>query len=326
MDRPQCSHHQQNPWKAQLYGIEPTPTRYDELVAGGEDLYDGLIKHAAAIGVQQNTPAKVRADLDALIAAKAAQDASEGAQPAKYTAQRLADSNAKGFIAAAIKVISITYGNAWSDAWQATGLPDNTVGVPTTLDGRYTALNGLKAFFTKNPTMEVSTPTVVVTAALATTLWTAFKAARDGVKSGLTDSKDKLMAKDDALAAFKERYRATIAELDQLLEDDDPKWYDFGLIRPADPQAPGAPFHVHATAIGGGKVLVQLDGSRRANSFNYYKQVVGTDADPVKVANSEGTQWTIEGLTVGATVKVTVTGVNDGGEGPASTAVSVVMT
>ena len=59
---------------------------------------------------------------------------------------------------------------------------------------------------------------------------------------------------------------------------------------------------------------------------NNYKQVVGTDTDPVKVANSEGTQWTIEGQTVGATVKVTVTGVNDGGEGPASAAVSVVVT
>jgi hypothetical protein len=46
----------------------------------------------------------------------------------------------------------------------------------------------------------------------------------------------------------------------------------------------------------------------------------------VKVANSEATQWTIEGLTVGATVEVTATGVNDGGEGPASGAVSVVVT
>ncbi len=174
--------------------------------------------------------------------------------------------------------------------------------------------------------MEVTSPTVTVTAALAGTLWTAFKAAREGVQTGLTDTKNKVMAKNDAMAAFKERFRAVIEEIGKLLADDDPKWYDFGLIRPADPQAPGAPFHVHATAIGGGKILVQLDGARRANSSNYFKQVVGTDADPVKVANSEGTQWTIENQTVGATVKVTVTGVNDGGEGPASVAVSVVVT
>ncbi len=299
----------------------PTPDRYDELIAAGEDLCDGLNAHRVAIGIKQNTFAATRADLDALIADNNALSASEGAQPAKYTAQRLADSNAKGFIAAAVKVVSISFGNAWSDAWQATGLPDNTAGVPTTQDARFTALNGLKAFFTANPTMEVSTLMVTVTAALAGTLWTAVRDARLGVTNGLTDSKNKLMAKNDALAAFRDRFRGTIDELGKLLADDDPKWYDFGLIRPADPQAPGAPFHVHASAIGGGKILVQLDGAR-ANSFNYYQQVVGTDADPVKVANSGGTQWTLEGLTVGATV----TGVNDGGEGAASAAVSVVVT
>jgi hypothetical protein len=242
------------------------------------------------------------------------------------TTLRLADSNAKGFIAAAIKVISIAYGNDWSDAWEATGLPDNTVGVPTTQDGRFTALNGLKAFFTANSGMEVNTAQLVVTAAQAGVLWTAVRDARLAVQAGLADSKNMLMAKDAKLAAFRTRFRGVIDELGQLLADDDPKWYDFGLIRPADPQAPGAPFHVHASAIGGGKILVQLDGARRANSFNYYKQVVGTDADPVKVANSEGTQWTIEGLTAGQNVKVTATGVNDRGEGPASEVVSVVVT
>ena len=42
--------------------------------------------------------------------------------------------------------------------------------------------------------------------------------------------------------------------------------------------------------IGAGRVLVQIDGARRANSFNYYKKVVGVDAEPVKVINTEGTQ------------------------------------
>ena len=41
--------------------------------------------------------------------------------------------------------------------------------------------------------------------------------------------------------------------------------------------------------------------ARRANSFNYYRQIVGTDADPVKVTNTPGTQLTIDALPVGAT-------------------------
>ena len=70
---------------------------------------------------------------------------------------------------------------------------------------------------------------------------------------------------------------------------------------------------------------MQIDGARRANSFNYYKKVVGTDAQPVKVINTQGTQHTLEGLAVGATVEITVTGVNDAGEGQASAAVQMVV-
>ena len=127
-------------------------------------------------------------------------------------------------------------------------------------------------------------------------------------------------------APFRDRYRATIGELEQLLDDDDAKWYDFGLNRPADPAQPGQPSNVHATALGAARVLVQVDGARRANSFNYYKKVIGTDAEPVKVINTQGTQHTYENLPVGATVEITVTGVNDAGEGQPSAPVSVVVT
>jgi len=77
----------------------------------------------------------------------------------------------------AIKVLSITLGDDWSDAWQATGLPDNRVGVPRTQDARFTALGGLKVYFTNHPAQEVSTAAVVVTAARATTLHTALSTA-----------------------------------------------------------------------------------------------------------------------------------------------------
>ena len=312
--------------KRKYMASNPTPTRYDELVAGGEDLYDGLFKHALALDLKDNSPVVVRADLDALIASNDDLSAAEGAQPALYTALQVADSNAKGFIGAVVKVLSISLGNDWSDAWEATGLPDNRVGIPATQDARFTALNGLKAYFTKNPTMEVSTTVLTVTAALAGALWTAVRDARLAVKAGQTNTKNKLMAKDAALATFRTRYRSVIDDLEGKLGDDDPRWYDFGLLRPADPALPGTPFSVEASAIGGGRLLVQLAGSRRANSFNYYRKILGTDPDPVKAANSEGTQQVIEGLTVGATVEVTVTGVNDAGEGRPSDKVTVVVT
>ena len=302
----------------------PTPDPLGELLAAGEDLCDGINQHAAAIGLKQNTFALARADLDALIAANNALNAAQGAEPAAYAVQRTADSNGKGFIARAIKVLSISLGNGWSDVWAATGLPNNTVGIPSTQDARFAVLNSLAAYFTANPTKENAG--LDVTAAIATSLYTAVSNARQGVGNALNLTKTKLMARNDARDVFRIRYRGTITELEQILDPEDPKWYDFGLNRPADPAQPGQPSNVHVTALGTAHVLVQIDGARRANSFNFYKKVVNVDAAPVKLLNDPGSQQTFQGLPVGATVEFTVTGVNDAGEGPPSEPVSVVIT
>ena len=304
----------------------PTPDPLDELIAAGEDMCDGLNQHAVALGITQNTFVKSRADLDALLTAVNEQSAAEGAQPAAYAALRTADSNGKGFIAAFIKVASITLGNAWSDGWLATGLPDNTVGVPRTQAKRFTALAGIQAYLLANPTMEISTPALTMTAALAGTLHTAISTARQGVNNSLNLTKTQILAKDAAETAFRKRYRGVIKELEDILSDEDPKWYDFGLSRPADPAQPGQPSDVLVTALGSARVLVQIDGARRANSFNFYKKVIGVDAEPVKLLNSPGKQQTFEGLPVGATIEFTMTGVNDAGEGQPSEPVSVVVT
>lgn len=309
--------------KRKYMASNPTPDPIGELIAAGEDLYDGLVQHAVACEIKKNTPADFRADLDALITAQNALAAAEGAEPAAYAALRTADSNGKGFIARAIKVLSISLGNDWSGEWAATGLPDQTVGIPGTQDKRFTALNGLAAYLTNNPGKE-NAP-LNVTAALATTLHAAVSDARQGVGNALKATKEKLLKRNEERDDFRTRFRGTINELEQCLSIDDPKWYDFGLNRPADPAQPGQPANVHATALGQGRILIQIDGARRANSFNYYKQVIGTDAQPVKLLNTQGTQHTAENLPTGATVQITVTGVNDAGEGQASEVVSVVV-
>ena len=301
----------------------PTPDPISELIAAGEDLCDGLDQHGVAIGIKQNTGVVVRTSLDALSASESALDLAIGAQPNAYNAQRTADSNGKGFIARAIKVLSISLGNSWSAAWTATGLPDQSVGIPSTLDKRFVALNGLKAYFIANAAKE--NVQLNVTAATAGTLHTAVSTARTAVNNALNLTKAKLIARDAAKDAFRIRYRGTIEELLEILSDTDPKWYDFGLNRPDDPAQPGQPSNVHATPTGTGHVLVQIDGARRANSFNYYKQVLGTDPTPVKLLNTPANLYTFSNLPIGATIAFTVTGVNDAGEGQPSAPVSVVV-
>jgi hypothetical protein len=305
----------------------PTPGPIPLLIAAGEDMCDGLDTHEVALDIKQNTAAATRADLETLKLKQNAFKTGKDAITAANTAIRLADSNAKGFIARCIKVFIPTLGDTYGAAWVPTGLPGPGLTPPRTQDERFTVLDGLRAYLVANPTMEVSTPKLTVTAALATTLHEAYSAARNALAGATSANAEAETQRDAADAAFRLRYRGVINELEGgLLGDDDPEWYDFGLNRPADPSTPGVPGDVTAVAIGGARVLAQAGFSRRANSLNFYKKVAGVDAEPVKVTNTEGNQFTIEGLPVGATVEITVTGVNDAGEGVASDPVSVVVT
>lgn len=304
----------------------PTPARKLELIASGEDMFDGLDKHFATIGLKKNNPTDFRACLDALITTDGAFKHAESLEPDAYTLLRTADSNTKGFIAAFIKVVSLSYGNEWNAKWIDTSLPDNKVGMPRTQDKRFGALGGMQGFFTRNPGMELTSPKITVTAALAGTLYQAHSDARKAVGNALSATAAAMKPRDAALEAFRAMYRSVVDELDEILDDDDPRWYDFGLSRPADGDQPGIPMHVVVTVMGGGKLLVQCAGARCANSFNFYRKIIGTDTDPVEEKNQPGTTYVIESMPVGATVECTVTAVNDAGEGHPSTPISVVVT
>ena len=133
-------------------------------------------------------------------------------------------------------------------------------------------------------------------------------------------------ARDKAEKIFRRRFRNTIDELGQLLGPDDGRWLLFGLSRPIDPETPEAPTGLELLALGGGRVRATIIGSRRANSINFYKQVVGVDADMVKIANVPGETIDMDGLPAGSQVKVSATGVNDAGEGPACDPVMISVT
>ena len=303
-----------------------TPQKINDLITAGEDLCKGLHDSGVAVGIKQNTFAVARPELDALIATEGDFTDAEGAEPAAYAVLRDADNAGYKFIGTAVKVLSVSLGNSWSDAWLPTGLPDNTVGIPRTQDGRYAALGGLKTYFTKHPDMEINTPKVAVTAALAGAAYDAITVARGGVAGVTKITADKKILRDAAMAVFSLRYHGTVGEIGQLLGDTDPRWYDFGLNRPADPAQPAMPTNVVLTVLGGGRVQVDLDGARRAHSLDFYRQIIGVDPAPVKAGNFAEPQFVLEALPVGKTVAVTVTGVNDAGEGPASDPVSVVVT
>lgn len=300
------------------------PKNLDALFTLAEDMADGLNAHAVALGILQNTEAKVRADL---LAATTAQTNYGNAQTAKIgltTTQTVADSNAKAFIGVTRDVLAVTLGGQWSQLWEATGFPNQSLAIPAKMGDRQALLAALQAYLTANPTQE-NAP-LGVTATLAGTRFTALSDARSAVNAGLVDSGQKKALRDTAETGLRTRMRGTIDELVQLLDDLDPRWYAFGLIPPGLSDQPDQPADLVLTAGPPGTVLADCSDAARAVAYRFYKQVVGVDPDFILAVTVSESNATLTGLPSGATVKIQVIAVNaDGDESPPSETQQIVV-
>jgi hypothetical protein len=119
--------------------------------------------------------------------------------------------------------------------------------------------------------------------------------------------------------------RDCITELGQLMEDDDPRWYSFGLTPPAVPETPEAVDDVVLSHAGPGRVLASWTGTPRAGRYRVLKQVIGVDAEPVLADTIYDTQFAFTGLTAGQTLRVFVEAANDAGIADPSEAVEIVV-
>ncbi len=300
----------------------PIPTKYDSLIALAEDAADGASAHEGAIGLLQNTEAAIRADLAALEAAQHDFQTARQTSISRTTAQRTADSNGKAFIAAAKNVLKPALGEQWSTAWAPTGFT-TSLETPSKLPARQTLLGALRDYLTANPTRE-NAP-LNVTAAQATTLHTALSDARSAVKTGLVDRGKKKAARNVAQKALRKRLSGLVGELDQLLAGDDPIWLAFGLNMPDSDVTPDAPSDLELTFGGDGEVLVDWDDVAGADHYRVFKQEVGVDGDFVAAGSPSDSDFTIEGLTAGNTLRVRVSAVNGSLEGPASEVEEIVV-
>jgi hypothetical protein len=128
-----------------------------------------------------------------------------------------------------------------------------------------------------------------------------------------------------SLKALRKRVRGLITELDTLLSDDDARWHEFGLSRPSDPDTPERVEGLELTPNLPGKVMARWDRAPRASRYRIFKQVLTVDPEPVNVETVHDTQFMLEGLHSGKTVRIHVISANDAGEAPASETVDVVI-
>jgi hypothetical protein len=303
----------------------PIPATNSQLFALAQDAGDGATAHEAAIGLLQNTSVKIYADLTAARAAEAAYAAIKTAKDTASANLRQADSNVRAFIKALAAYYTQIISDGWTAAWEATGFPNQSPSIPASQDERLMLCAATRDYLTANPTKEISNANLVLTAARADALFTAFADARDVMNEANMDAGQKKVARDAAVNTLRARMRGLITELEQLLDANDPLWLAFGLNEPGAASTPDVPEAVSVTPGTPGVLHVNWAAARLAAHYRVWKQIVPTDANPIAVASPTDTEATLTGLPSGATAKITVTSVNDAGESTPSTVVTVAV-
>lgn len=300
-------------------------TGVSQLFTQLEDMADGAQQHEAAIGLRQNTEAPLRADLSAAQAAQNAFKAAADRKSALVTAQTVADSNGRAFLAAARGILVPILGSGWNSSWEAAGFPDGSTSVPSTIAERQALLLALQNYLAAHPDYEVETARVKVTAARAGELFAALSDARSAVNDALTEVGNQKTARDAALLALRKRGRGVIDELGQLLPADSPLWYAFGLNPPAAPSTPEAPDAPVLTPGQNGTLMVDFTDVPRATRYRVFWNAEGAapeTAQSVTVADSDAT---LSGLPLNQGLQVWGVAANDAGESVASPRVGVAL-
>ena len=298
------------------------PNAIDDLFTLAERNCDGLAAHQTTIGILQCIEVTMSAVLASARTAQANFAALQGGKPALTAALNTADTNGRAYTTAARNVLALSLGQGWSQVWEATGFPNQSLAIPATLSERQSLLASLKTYFTSNPTMENAALTV--TAAQADVLFIALSNALAAVDNGLTAIGQKKNLRDAAVELLRKRMRCLIAELALFLPDEDPRWDAFGLNRPGAPSTPDRPEALVLTPGVAGTLLADWADAPRADRYRVWIQIMGVDTEFRPVATVTDSDATLTGLGSGKTVKVRVTAVNDAGESAPSAVVEAV--
>lgn len=305
------------------------PVNLDKLISLATEAANGAAKMAGKVPLEQNTEAKIRKDLTAVIGlpnekppvpgARSRYDQAKTAKVDATSARRAEAVKGCAFVAKAVGLFKNHLGTHWNSAWQAVGFSAGSLSVPA---DPLPLLNGISAYLSAHS--EYENEKLKVTLAEVTLVIEAITAARAASNQSVQDLGDTKAELDKAKRGLFERMSGLRAELDQLLSADDPTWYAFGFDRPADGWQPAAVEHLVLTPGAPGSVFADWDDARRAER---YRVTVQTGEAPPHVYHPGviDSECTITGLTSGSTVTVTVTALNGAGEGAAAASAEMIV-
>ena len=309
------------------------PTRYDPIVQLLEDAADGAHAHGIAVGLVHNSEANIRTDLIAIVGKpddpggvppaapglKALWNAAQANKSAKTAALRTACSNARLFARTCIRSLFPVLGESWNANWNAAGFTGGSLAVPT---NPLTMLQQLRAYYTANPARETpNVQGVACTAPACEASAQTISDAQSASNQSNTDSGAAYANYQNGIKAGRARLSGLRDELDQLISDDDDRWYAFGFEKPSAPSTPEVPANLTVVpgAPGSKTLIADWDDARRAGS---YRLRAVTKSDGKEVANeiAQDSQFslTLADIASGAQLELTVSARNSTGESPAS--------
>jgi hypothetical protein len=287
----------------------PFPNKTEQLLGKAAQMVGGLIALASEVGVTLITEAVLS---NAMVTVEAAVRAYEEACEVRrlaYLTRLNADKEGERFISVARNVLALDLGADFSEGWGPTGFPNQSTAVPDTMIERQTLLRSLQNYFANHSVLENAARGV--TALLAGVRFHAVADALNALNSAIQQASAAKDARDAAIADLRRKMRGCIDELSQLMEDNDPRWYAFGLNPPAAPDTPEIAEGLEVVLIGPGSAKASWEGAPRADRYRVFKQIIGIDAAPVAVETVYGTEFTFTGLIAGQTIKVFVSAGNE---------------
>jgi hypothetical protein len=200
-------------------------------------------------------------------------------------------------------------GTRWTTQWQAAGFSAPSLALP---QDPVPMLIGFREYFKANAAKEVAP--INLTAARAQLLVDSIQDANAAVGAAKQLRIALKTARDTSLRKLQLRLGGLRSELDQILSDDDGRWYAFGFRRPADGAIPSLVTGLALTPAGPGVVLVQWGLSSLAENYRVTWRLAGSATEPTEVGLFTDRQCSIVGLPSGASIVVGVSARNDSGE------------
>lgn len=290
----------------------------------------GLISRELALGIAQNTSARLTADRHNLIGEPGATPVIRGkeadwqlkreALTVARAALRAAKAAAREFASDAVDVLKVHLGRTWNVAWEAAGFTRGTLstsrGIPLPIVLR------IRGYLRDHPAHQVAP--LNITAAQADARIAAVQTAEAAVDAAIVAHKVASAARNAAVQALRKRLTGLREELNQLLQPDDMRWLDFGFSRPVDGGSPGAITGLALSPAGAGKVLVEHDASPRATDYRISWKPQDGSHDSVDAGLFADLATTLNGLPAGVAIVVSVTARNQAGETPPAEATIIV--